>query len=82
MSADAPCSNRSRLSGQDLYIDCTCGHDEVASGPPALQIMHVLVVLEYSLEWLFVIHLATGDRLSHRDGLGQWAAGGGAQLAG
>ena len=49
---------------------------------PPLQIMHVLVVLEYSLEWLFVIHLATRDWLSRRDGLGWWAAGGGAQLAG
>ncbi len=46
------------------------------------QIMHVLVVLEYSLEWLFVIHLATQDRLSRRDGLSQWAAGGGSQLPG
>ncbi len=44
--------------------------------------MHVLVVLEYSLEWLFVIHLATQDALSRRDGLSRWAAAGGAQLTG
>jgi len=49
---------------------------------PCTQIMHVLVVLEYSLEWLFVIHLATQDALSRRDGLSRWAAAGGAQLTG
>jgi hypothetical protein len=36
--------------------------------------MHVLVVVEFSLEWLFVIHLATQDWLSRRDELGWWAA--------
>ena len=35
------------------------------------QIMHVLVVVEYALEWLFLIHLDSLHHASAAQGLGQ-----------